>query len=1323
MEEILMKRLLSQLAAALVVIAISANIAFGQAGATSSLSGVVADPTGAVIPGAEAKVRNNATGADFTTVTVENGTFAVPALAAGIYTVTVSLPGFKQAVLNNVKLDVGVPATVHVTLELGEASESVTVEAGAEILQTQTANILTTINVTQISKLPLVSRDPLNFMTLLPGVNTASINRNSTINGLPTSAIDITLDGINIQDNFNKSTDGFFTRVPTSLDSVEEITISSATNDALAAAQGAAQIKFVTRSGSNEFRGSIYEYHRNPVLNSNYWFNNRDVAPDPNTGKAPRARVLFNQYGFRVGGPIIRNRAFFFVNYEEFRQPSQVNRQRMILSPLTQTGVFQYNVADGGVQQVDLFAVAANNGQTATPDAVIAKLLVDIRNATSNTGGITPLKDPNLLRFSYSPTGISINKKPTLRFDVNATEKHRVSVSWAYLDGRGGPDFLNNVEPQFPGFPNQGQQPADRYTGSVALRSTLSATIVNELRAGLSGGPSRFNPLASAQDFYATVANQAGFNLGGPTGSTATGIAAAGPAGAGISGPTATSAPTRRNPLIRDISDTLNWTRGAHSISVGGKYTWVTLTYKSQTLVPTINFGVDTTDPANAMFTAANFPGASSTDLNNARGIYAVLTGRVTAINANVRLDEATGKYAYLGTGIERSRQKELGLFAQDSWRVRPSLTLNYGLRWEIQGSFYPMNGNYTNAGADDLWGISGVGNLFKPGVMTGHVPQFVQLKNGAPLYNKEYGDFAPSLGFAWSPHPATNWLKRLFGDEGTVIRGGYAIAYNRRGIGEFRGDISSNPGLTVTTNRDLATGNLVGGNLGSLPLLLRETNRLGPPTFADTPVYPFTGPVTGSVNVFDPHLKVPYVESWSLGIQREISKNMAVEVRYVGTRFLQGWTTYNLNADENNIAENGLLSEFKLAQANLQANIAAGNGSTFAYTGAPGTSPLPIALAYFSGLPAAQAGDPTKYNPSNFTSTTFVNTLALNNPNICYPLTNPTITNPTNAQQAPVCTTTSYSGALDNNATFRANALKAGLPANFMLTNPDLRGGANLLGNGGYNRYDGLQVEFRRRLSNGLLAQVNYQFAKAFASQRVSLRAPRINSLDPSTLRHALKLNWVYQLPFGSGMPLFANAGGALNRIIGGWELEGTGRIQSGQLFDFGNVNLAGMTMSDLRRMYGLHFDNANKIIYSLPPDVISNTIQAFNTSATSATGYGSLGAPAGKYLAPASNASCIQVYSGQCAPQNVFVTGPRFTRFDLSLVKRVNITERVNFELRGEFLNAFNNINFQNPTGSAFTNPTSSTFGQITTAYSDSSNTQDPGGRLGQIVARINF
>ncbi|MFN0123558.1 MAG: hypothetical protein ACKV2V_23910, partial [Blastocatellia bacterium] len=224
--------------------------------------------------------------------------------------------------------------------------------------------------------------------------------------------------------------------------------------------------------------------------------------------------------------------------------------------------------------------------------------------------------------------------------------------------------------------------------------------------------------------------------------------------------------------------------------------------------------------------------------------------------------------------------------------------------------------------------------------------------------------------------------------------------------------------------------------------------------------------------------------------------------------------------------------------------------------------------------------------------------------------------------------------------------------------------------------------------------------------------------------LQHAVKFNWGYDLPFGRGKAFLGNVGGVLDRIVGGWEFYGSGRLQSGQYYNFGNVNLVGMTRKELQKAFKLRFDDAAKVVYLLPQDIIDNTIRAFNASATSANGYGTLGAPAGRYLAPASHGGCQQVYSGQCAPQNVFVTGPKFTRFDLSLKKQIRITERVNFELRGEFLNAFNNINFFTPTGTnAQTTFSNQQFMQVTTAYTDASNTNDPGGRLVQIVARFNF
>jgi len=215
--------------------------------------------------------------------------------------------------------------------------------------------------------------------------------------------------------------------------------------------------------------------------------------------------------------------------------------------------------------------------------------------------------------------------------------------------------------------------------------------------------------------------------------------------------------------------------------------------------------------------------------------------------------------------------------------------------------------------------------------------------------------------------------------------------------------------------------------------------------------------------------------------------------------------------------------------------------------------------------------------------------------------------------------------------------------------------------------------------------------------------------------------------LPFGHGKPMLSNTHGIVDRLIGGWALDGTGRVQSGSPFSMGNVRLVGLTRNELQQSVGMRFNDGAKIAYYLPQDVIDNTIKAFNTSATSTSGYGSLGAPAGRYIAPASAGSCIEVYAGQCGGTSLILYGPHLTRFDMSIVKKTRINERVNVELRGEFLNAFNNINFlvgnpNNDTNSS-TNFSSQAFGQVTQAYNDQSTTYDPGGRLIQFVLRINF
>lgn len=1283
-----------------VFISILLAAAFGlhaQINSTSSLSGTVTDSSGAVVPSASVTVLQTATGATFKVLTGANGTFNVPSLPAGVYSVSITADGFKVANLPGVILEVGVPASIQVKLEVGKQTESVTVQAESAVLQTEAATVTTTLAGRQVNSLPLVSREALDLALFLPGVTTPGRPRTSTVDGMGKSAINITMDGINVQDNQGKSTDGFYTYVRPRTDAVEEVTVSTGAAGADSSGEGSVQIKFVTRSGGNEYHGALYEYNRTPWLAANYWFNNRNLPADPSTGKAPKTRVLLNQFGGRLGGPIRipglfngKNKAFFFVNYEEFRLPEEALRTRTIFDPLTQTGVFQY-LTSSGVQRVNLLNLAAANGQVSTIDPTVGKLLSDIASTTQN-GGVTPSSDPNLDSFSFINKGGQIRRFATLRFDYNVNSKNSFEVSWNYqkLGYTGqGVDFLNNSDPAFPGFPNKADIPSIRFSGATAWRSTITPRIVNELRAGLQGGTIDFFPEVNAGQFSGPVANQQGYSLG---------IGAA-----GITSATVQNAPNRHNTPIKQINDTLNVAHNAHNLSFGFSFTQVTFWNVNLQAVPTVTFGTDTTDPASALFTTANFPGASSTQTSAASSIYAVLTGRITAITANANLGETSGQYVYNGPIVQRLRQNETGAFAQDTWRISKNLTATMGLRWEVEYPFVPLNNLYTTSTYAGLYGISGVGNVFKPGTLTGQTTQYVPLKSGQAAYDTQWKNLAPSLGLAWSPDVDSSFLRWILGKGSRgVIRAGYAVSYNREGVAALQA-LSGNPGGTITAARNLTLGNLVSGSgTDTLPLLLRQTSRLGPPAFNATPSYPLTGAITDSVNVIDPHLRMPYVQSWSVGIQREIAKDTVLEVRYIGDHALRPWTTINLN--ETNIVENGFLSEFEAAQTNLAANMAAGRGATFKYAGAnTGTSPLPIALGYFSGVPTGQAGDATKYTSTLFSNSTYVNTLATFNP-----------------------TPFTFVSSLTGNATQRSNALSAGLPANLFVVNPD-KSRANLLTNFGGSTYNAGTVDLRRRFSKGLLFDLNYTFTKAMQGLFETQREGPVKAVSPFGITHGLKMNWVYELPIGHGQALLGNAHGVLEKVVGGWAINGTGRVQSGDPFSLGNVRLVGMTRNALQAAVGMNFNDGAKIAYFLPQDIIQNTIKAFNTSATSTNGYGSLGAPTGRYIAPADYPGCIEAYTGQCGGTQLILYGPHFTRFDISAVKKFRINEHVNVEFRAEFLNAFNNINFivgsaQNDTNSA-SNFSSQSFGQVTSAYQDTSTTYDPGGRLIQWVLRVNF
>jgi hypothetical protein len=1234
------------LTAALVVAACSSQV-FAQGGGTAaSIVGTVTDASGGVIPGATVTAKENATATEYTATSNEQGAFTIPAVDPGTYTVTVSLMGFKTAVLNKVIVNAATPSSVRVKLEVGGLEETVVVTGGSEIIQTQSAAVTTTIDTNQILKLPTGSRSALTFVTTLPGVNTPGSDRNSTINGLPQSAINITIDGISAQDNHLKTGDGFFARVSPRLDAMEEVTVSTAAQDAASTGQGAVQIRFVTRSGSNTYTGSSYYYLRHYKLDANSWFNNR-------SGVAKNEDVLY-QPGTRVGGPIWipglwdgRNRAFFFVNYEESRSPGQNTENRTVLHPRSQQGIFRYTAGDE-IREVNLLALAAQNGFLSSPDPTIARLLGDIRSAVSG-GPLEDLSNPMLQEYRYQYDSKGVTQYPTVRLDFNLSDKHRLSGSLNYTNLLSTPDTTNNREPAFPGFPGTGNQHSDRYTVQTTLRSTLTSNIVNEFKVGGSGGATLFSPEIGIDQFQGTpVADQGGFFLD-INGSFL-----------GISNPHPTPSYSAREASTKILENTLSWLKGRHSIQVGGSYTQQDVWLENRRHVPTISFGIDPNDPAAVMFRTANFPGASSGELNDARELYATLTGRVTGITGELRLDEETDEYRYLGLGIQRARLKDYGFFVADTWRWKPNLTLNMGLRYVLQMPYYPRNNSYSKASYEDICGISGVSptggcNLFQPGFTPGRIPQFVQYNEGEGAYNTDLNNFAPSIGVNWTLGGKSGLLGGIFGrgDGDSSLRAGYTLGYNRPGTSDFTGSIDDNPGISQTASRNHSLNNL--GDPGTI--LFRNRGDLGPPAFDLTRQYPLSDVITGDIKAFEPNLQVPYSQTWTAGWQRKLTSDIAIEARYVGTRSLQSWQTYNFN--EVNIVENGFLDEFRQAQANLQANIAAGIGNTFAFTGAPGTAPLPTFLAYFSGR--TNASDITAYTSSSWRSSTFLSFLAARDPDPYGMVSNGDDT-----------------GLMDSSSR-RENALEAGLPANFFVANPHYLGGAELLGNGGYTKYNSFQFELRKRLSHGLQFNSSYVFGRAYTSSRFGLRQPRVTTLDTGTeggVAHAFKANWTYELPFGQGRRFASAAGPVLDRIIGGWSFDGIARIQSGRMLSLNGVRLVGMTESELQDAFELRFDHDGKVVYMLPQDIIDNTVKAFSASATSPTGYSDEGVPQGRYLAPENGPDCIAVTEGfgECGTSQIVVTGPRLVRFDLSAVKRMPIKGRVNLEFRAELLNAFN-------------------------------------------------
>ncbi|MCE9602416.1 MAG: TonB-dependent receptor [Gemmatimonadetes bacterium] len=1302
----------------------------------------MSDAQGGVIPGAAVVVKNNATGVTYDSVTDGTGRFVVPAVPPGTYTVRVSLMGFKTAVAPDVQIVTATPASIKLTLQVGALEEAVVVTGAADVVQTQSATVSKTIDVKAIQQLPVITHTALDYVVSLAGVETVGSNtRGSTINGLPTTSINITLDGVNVQDK--RGNEGFFMFIRPMMDSVEEITVSTSTPGADASGSGGASIRMETRAGSNRFSASAYNTWRNQAgtndsdaiartkhpgwlwkLNTPYWFNKRDL-PKTAAGDYFINDTRLQTPGFRVGGPIFKDKVFYFGNYEEFRLPESRSRTRTILNTAAQFGTFTYpRVDNGALQTINLLTLAASKGQTSTTDPSIAKLLADIRTASATTGAIRTF-DQNNDQYDYVPSATQMRKFPTVRLDYNVTTNHRLSGTYRYNDFNSNPDFLNSAEARFPGFANVGNQVSGRYSWQTNLHSVFGK-IVNEIKVGgqdATGLGSYFGKGVDASQFNCSglgcqSAGGRGFSFTFPTVGTT-----------GLTGASASTGPSSSVAAQFTIDDTVTWIKGNHSLSAGGAFTRINSRNWAITPIDaTLGFGTGSTDPAFAMLDSvqgsSNFPGGiNSTFSGYAKNLYGFLTGRVNSIGATYYL-QPDGTYKAQAERTNQVTADDFGFFVADSWRVKPNLTVTLGLRYELQ---LPMvtDGLYSRprdwemvygiTGAGD--GLYGSGNLYKPGVMTGTNPVLVQMEKGKSPYKTDKNNFAPSFGFAWRPSFEESFLTKIVGKD-PVFRGGYSISYSKLGTNFFDSNYGGNPGRSRAGSRTVTSGTPFLGADG-LPVLLRDTARItaSAAPAALTGAWAITPAINESIDIHYPEWPVTMTHQYSFGIQRQIGREIGIDVRYVGNTNVGGWTTWNMNATQQWSmlkGENGFLDEFRTAQANLRANIVAGRGNTFAYTGAAGTAPLPIFQAYFAGIPLADARNnvPANYTSANYSSSTWFNSLGMYNPALG------TIAG---------TGTSGLQNGIGTGTGLDANRIKAGLPINFFMANPAVaQGGSFLETTAGNTRFNAMQVDLTKRMSHGFMVSANYAFA--FGRKTWSQRSLReqdwryIDSGGGST--HTFKANWVYELPFGKGKAFGRNAGGVLEGFIGGWEIDGIARVQSGQKFNYGGFRLVGMDEKDLQKMFKFYHETGTdgvERIFMLPQDVIQQSILALsNFSATTATGYsGAL--PTGRYLAPASGPDCVQYLAGDCPGTTLtrFITGPKYWKVDLSLVKKVNLVKNLRLEARMDIFNVFDTINFNatSATGSALTS------WQVTSAAQDVNASQDPGGRITQFGLRITW
>jgi hypothetical protein len=814
--------------------------AFAQ---TSAIAGTVTDSAGAVVNGAQVSVKNVGTGQAHTVTTSGTGTYSITSLPVGVYEITVTKDGFKTFRVPDAQLTVGQTMGVNVKLEPGVVTEEIQVKADqlpdVDLEDAQVSNL---VDSRQMKDLPLITRNPYELILLSPGTNQSNSRLGGiSVNGSRERNNNFLLDGV---DNNDASVPGGLGGVVGSdPESTQEFRVITDTFNAEYGRNTGAIVDVVTKSGTNAFHGDAYEFGRwNGFGGARDWFNTVGNPQDP---------YIRHQFGYSIGGPIIKNKTFFFFNQEFDRFITALSSAAVVPTAAFRTGQFTFTNAAGVSAPLDLTATGANNksgalsaafgGSSAnTPiDPTMQKILALYPTPTSSVDGLTGL-------IFFPGTSRQKAYQATAKIDHHLTDRHFISLRYAYDPVSDPNPFHDDVLPG-----NLGATALKAIGQGVAanLTSTFSSTLVNSFSFGWNHSNPGFS--CTGLSTLDQVSKQEGsldrFGFGRDY--TVTPFT-----GFGCLSLVANS--QFRVAGTTSYTDSVSWVHGRHTFKFGGDFRDVS------------------EGGADSFFSRRQV----LTDIDNVFGFTTRVVGGVpagTTTNERVRLDNAAsalwgivaedlnGEFftkggSREGINITHFRQHEYDGYAQDTWKMRSNLTLTLGLRYQFDGVPYEENANFSNLLTNPASFAAGSPVVFST----------VGPGTGRQLFNSDYSNIEPRIGFSWDP----------WGDGKTAIRGGFAIFHDRvfgnlftnaKGNPPFELDYNTFPGLPLET-----VNNFYGSD--TFPTVAPDT----------TPVasIPDGSHLTTPV-IFDVHFRNPVSNNWNLGIQRELANNLTLDLTYQGSQ------------------------------------------------------------------------------------------------------------------------------------------------------------------------------------------------------------------------------------------------------------------------------------------------------------------------------------------------------------------------------------------------------------------------------------------------------